>query len=81
MVHSVVVFTGDGQLKTERPANVLLGGRYVTCIKSFRTPVLTELQIEETIQKILSDRLAPTRATHRQLIRHLHSRLDHSAQR
>ena len=81
VIHSVVVFMGDGRFKTERPANVLLGGRYVTYIKSFRTPVLTDRQVEETLQKIHTGRLAPTRATHRQHIRHLRSRLDPSAQR
>ena len=33
-IHSVVVFTGTGQFKTERPANVLLRGGYLTYIKS-----------------------------------------------
>ena len=80
-IHSVVVFTRTGRFKTERPANVLLRGSYLTYIKSFCTPALTDRQIEATLQKIRSGRLAPTRATHRQHIRHPRSPLDPSAQR
>ena len=81
VIHSVVVFMGEGRFKTERPANVLLGGSYVTYIKSFQTPVLTEPQVEETIRKIQAARHAPSRATHRQHVRHLQSRADPHAQR
>ncbi|MFO7582006.1 NERD domain-containing protein [Guyparkeria sp.] len=80
-IHSVVVFTGDCRFKTPMPANVARGGGYVRYIRSFKTPVLSDAQVRETIAAIESGRLAPTRATHRQHVAHLKARSNPNAER
>lgn len=71
-VHSVVVFVGDSQFKTEMPENVMHGAlRYADHIKSSRTIVLTESQVEEIISKIATGRLTPSFKTNREHVRHV----------
>jgi len=69
--HSVVVFAGDSTFKTSMPANVTKGGGYISYIKSFKVPVLTEVQVQAAVSQIQSARLAPTMATHRQHVQRL----------
>ncbi|WP_411358661.1 nuclease-related domain-containing protein [Pseudidiomarina salilacus] len=70
-VHSVVVFIGDSQFKTQMPANVAYGGAYVNYIRSFTTPVLDVEQVEMIKQHIQSNALARSLKTDRQHRDHL----------
>src|SRR5690554_1166944 len=62
-VHSVIVFTGESTFKTAMPDNVRRGVGYISYIKSFRTPVFSEREVQKIVAHIQSDRLEPSRAT------------------
>lgn len=64
-IHSVVVFVGDAKLKLGPPAGVTQDGGCVTYNKSFMDIILTEEEVVTICQKLESERLAPTFATHR----------------
>lgn len=72
-IHSVIVFVGDSTFKTEMPENVTYGGGYAKYIKSKKTPVLTESQVLEIVEKIEQGRLKPSLKTHRDHVRHVKS--------
>lgn len=80
-IHSVVVFNGASRFKTPMPANVTWGGAYITYIKSFTNPVLSESEVRDVLSQIKSGRLAPTRETHRQHVQQLRSRSTPTGQR
>lgn len=80
-IHSVVVFTGESTFKSSMPANVTTGGGYITYIKSFSEPVLSESQVQLAVATIQAVRLEPTRETHRQHVQQLRKRADLSAER
>ena len=65
-VHSVVVFIGDSQFKTQMPANVAYGGAYVDYIRSFTTRTLNAEQVEAIKQQIKSNALIRSLKTDRQ---------------
>ncbi len=75
-IRSVVVFAGDSTFKSPMPANVTRGGGYITYIRSFRNPVLTESEVQDVVGRIQAGRLEPTRKTHRRHVRQLKSRSD-----
>lgn len=64
-IKSVVVFAGESTFKTPMPANVTKGGGYISYIKPFATPVLSNEQVQLAVAQIQSGRLAPTRETHK----------------
>lgn len=78
-VHSVIVFVGGSTFKTNMPANVTHAGGYVRYIKSFKQPVLSERQVEETLAQIKSGRLEPSSATHKAHVRSLKARSNPNA--
>ena len=73
-IHSVVVFVGESTFKSPMPANVTHGGGYITFIKSFREPILSESDVQTTVAQIQSGRLNPSRETNRQHIQNLKNR-------
>ncbi|MCI5138810.1 MAG: nuclease [Candidatus Electrothrix sp. AR1] len=81
VIYSVVVFMGDSTFKSIMPANVTYGGGYITYIKSFREPVLSETQVQKAIAQIQSGRLTPSWETHRQHVHQLKNRSDPNAER
>lgn len=81
VIHSVVVFTGESTFKSPMPANVTRGGGYITYIKSFNEPVLSESQVQCAVSKIQTGRLEPTRETHRQHVQQLKMRAGPSYER
>jgi hypothetical protein len=81
IIHSVVVFAGNSRFKSPMPANVTSGSGYVTYIKSFREPVLSESDIQRVVSHIQSNRLEPSRETHRKHVQRLKARGDPSAER
>lgn len=81
VIHSVVVFVGESTFKTAMPANVTAGGGYITYIKSFSNPVLSESQVKKAVSQIKSGRLEPSHKTNRQHVQQLKSRANTSAGR
>lgn len=73
-VKSVVVFVGGAELKTEMPANVTVGFEAARHIKSFRTRVLTEAQVEAICTGIECGRMKPSWGTSRQHVRNVKGR-------
>lgn len=80
-IHSVVVFAGDSTFKSPMPANVTNGGGYISYIKSFTKPVLSEASIQSILSKIESGRLKPSWETERQHVEHLRTRSNQVANR
>ena len=70
-VKSVVVFVGDAKLEQETPQNVTMGFEGARYIRSFKTKILTEAQVEKICTAIESNRLRSSRATNRQHIQNL----------
>lgn|SRR5690554_878900 len=81
VIHSVVVFAGESTFKSPMPPNVTQGGGYITYIKSFSQPVLSESEVQRVLAQIQSGRLEPNRETHRQHVQQLRSRSDPTAER
>lgn len=80
-IHSVVVFSGESTFKSPMPANVTRGLGYISYIKSFREPVLSESEVQSVVAQIESGRLDPSRETHRKHVQQLKNRSDPSAGR
>ena len=80
-IHSVVVFAGDSTFKSPMPANVTNGGSYISYIKSFTKPVLSEASIQNILSKIESGRLKPSWETERQHVEYLRTRSEQAANR
>ena len=80
-IHSVVVFVGEAILKTKMPPNVTKGVGYISYIKSFTQPVLSEEGVNECVRKIQSARFSPSRETNRQHIYRLKCRSEYTADR
>lgn len=81
LIHSVIVFAGESTFKSPMPVNVTAGSGYITYIKSFSEPVLSESQVEQAVSQIESVRLQPNRETHRHHVQQLKARTDTSAVR
>lgn len=73
-IHSVVAFMGDSTFKTSMPANVVRGGRFISYIKSFAEPVLSESEVREVVNRIQSGRLTRSWKTDREHVRQLKER-------
>lgn len=71
VIHSVIVFTGEAKFKTTMPANVTRGIGYISFLRTFREPVLSESTVSAVVQRIQSGRLEPSRATNRQHVQNL----------
>jgi restriction system protein len=80
-IHSVVAFVGTATFKTPMPANVTAGGGFIDYIRSFRTPVLTEEDIREVLQRLQAKRLTPSTAARRAHVQQLARRADPQAER
>lgn len=80
-LHSVIIFVGNGTLKTEMPPNVGHLSNLIRYIRSFRTPLFSENQVEDILSKIGAARLTPTFATHREHVLNLKTRSDPNAER
>jgi restriction system protein len=70
----VVCFMGDAKFKTGVPEGVFLEGRYVNHILSFKTPVFSESEVANLIQRIESGRLERGFKTNRSHVKHLDAR-------
>ena len=70
----VVCFMGDAKFKNGVPEGVFLEGRYVTHIESFQTPVFSEPEVADLIQRIESGRLERGFETNRTHVERLNAR-------
>ena len=72
-VKSVVVFGGDAKLKQkqELPQNVTVGFEAARYVRSFKTRILTDEQVEKISTVIESSRMRQSWATNRQHIQNL----------
>ncbi len=73
-IHGVVCFMGDAKFKNGVPEGVFLDGRYVSYIESFQTPVFSETEVSDMIQKIESGRLERGLKTNRAHVGQLNAR-------
>ncbi len=71
IVKSVVVFVGDAEFKTEMPENVTLGFGAAEYIRSFKSQVLTAVQVLQICAVIESARMDQSWATNQQHVRNL----------
>ena len=78
-IKSVIAFVGGGELKTDTPENVTHGIGYIRYIKSFKTPILSQEQVQSVVAQIQSGRLEPSRATDKEHVQQLKSRKSASA--
>ena len=78
---SVVAFMGESKFKTKMPKNVTHGIGYVRYIKSFKTTILSQEQVDSVVAQIQSGRLEPSRATDKDHVKQLKSRKSASADR
>ena len=70
-IHSVVVFVGNSEFKTQKPENVTYGAGYIRYIKSKTRCVLSSQQVMEIIDKIENGRLTPSFKTHLEHVKHV----------
>lgn len=80
-IHSVVTFVGSSTFKTEMPRNVTKGVRFVSHIRSFRTPVFTESEVDALVERLRAKRLKPGSRAHREQVKRIKDRSRPSATR
>lgn len=69
---SVIVFTGECELKSQFPANICRLNNFCEFIKTFNTPILTDSDVNEICQRLATGRLEnnfATRQTHIQNVK------------
>lgn len=81
VVQSVVAFVGTAELKTEMPGNVTVGKGFVSYVRSFREPMLSDGQVLAACSKIESESLSISAAKHRRHVRDLREPKASSARR
>ena len=70
-VRSVVAFVGNAEMKTHMPDNVTVGRGFVSYVRSFREPVLTDGQVSAVCDTIDAASLSISAAKHRRHVRSL----------
>lgn len=63
------------------PPNVTSGLGFISYIKSFEETIFTTTQVDEFQKKLLSARLLPTYATHKEHVKNLQTRSNRAASR
>lgn len=74
-LHSVVVFVGDGEFKTEIPENVIYIEDFIKFIESKQQPVISAEGVQEVIEKIETERLEPSLETDRDHVKNLKNKI------
>lgn len=80
-IHSVIVFVGGSEFKTEMPTNVTYAGGYVSYIKSKTEVLLSLSEVDAIAAAISTGRMAPSFATNREHVQNVQRRLDPDAPR
>lgn len=73
-LHSVVVFVGGCDFKTEMPENVTYLEGFIEYVESKQQPVFVESEVKAIIGKIEAERLEPSLETHREHVKNLRDR-------
>ncbi|MFC4623409.1 NERD domain-containing protein [Comamonas nitrativorans] len=73
-LHSVIVFSGTCELKSNFPANVCTTGNFLGFIKTFKEQIIPAHQMQAIWEKIEGSRLAPTHRTHQAHVEQLRKR-------
>ena len=71
MLHSVIVLTGNAEIKTSLPEYVCTLSNFTRYITSFTVPVLTESEVQDICAQIENERLTADQATHHAHVQHL----------
>jgi restriction system protein len=74
-IHSLIVFVGGSEFKTEMPPYVTQSGGYIRYIKSKTTVLLSSEEVEHLVSVIQSGRLTPSFTTNREHIQNVQRRL------
>ena len=74
-LHSVVVFVGECEFKTEMPENVTYIEDFIEYIESKQQPVLVGNEVKKIIEKIETERLEPSLETHREHVKNLKNKI------
>ena len=74
-LHSVVVFVGGCDFKTEMPDNVTYLDGFIEHVESKQQPVLVESEVFEIIAKIVTERLEPSLETDREHVKYLRNKI------
>ena len=72
-LHSMVMFWGECEFKTEMPTNVMSTG-YATYIKSFTAPLFSDAEVTNIVEALRSGALAKSWATRRLHLESLQTR-------
>lgn len=75
-LYSMVVFVGESTFKTPMPNNVFQGKAWVDCVKTFQTPVFSEVKlrrIKHVIEKYSLERNRQTEKIHLENLKKQHS--------
>ena len=75
-VHSVVVFLGSCELRSDMPENVMYGGEFPRYVKRFATAVFTESELLDVVEKMNCGAASTTSDTHQEHIARLKARSD-----
>ena len=70
-IHSVIIFIGESEFRTEMPANVTFARQGIEYIKSFAEPVFNANEVIDIIDEIEKGRLTPSFKTNRQHVAHV----------
>jgi hypothetical protein len=74
LIHSIVVFVGDGTFKTPMPANVMRDNHFVSYIKSYTADVFSESEVQRAVSRIHQIRLESTPETEQRHVMRLRMR-------
>ncbi len=74
-LHSVVVFVGDSEFKTEMPENVTYMEDFIEYIESKQQPVISAEEVQEIIEKIETERLEPSLETDLEHVKNLRNKI------
>jgi restriction system protein len=74
-LHSLVVFVGGCEFKTEMPENVTYLEGFIEYIESKQQPVLVESEVFEIIATIATERLEPSLETDRRHVKYLRNKI------
>lgn len=80
-IHSVVIFVGGSEFKTNMPANVTYASGYISYIKSKTAILISSADVEAVTNAISAARKTPSLATNREHVQHVQRRLDPDAPR
>ncbi len=77
-LHSVIVFMPEAEFKTAMPTNVFRGAAWTDYVKTFQSPVISNMKLKRIQLRLEKEVLEKSWKTNRQHIEHLKQRHDPS---